>query len=190
LKIPAHYSKDIPVNSWVHRYAKAVASEVGLPSVSCSVEFCNDHRKYLIDMISNQVEYHKKLSDCAKKVTHRIHTFGKYLFYIIVLSCLVHLLEPCFEIHIEGYTLLIAAFLPALGAALAGILTQGEFYRIERRSKAMVDQLQSIVNELQKGESHSMAKLANLAESAAETMITEVMDWRVIFLAKSLEDVP
>jgi hypothetical protein len=200
LKVPAHDSQDNPANSWVHWHARSVAREAGLPEIQCDAEFRDTYQKHLIGIISEQVEYHKNLSDCGKKVTHCIHTIGMVFFIVILIFCALHLFEGVLKPLLaklklgvenwyppEALSLLITAFLPALGAALAGILTQGEFYRIERRSKAMAEQLQVIVEKLRKDENYSIEQLASLAESAAETIITEVLDWRVVFLAKPLE---
>jgi hypothetical protein len=90
-----------------------------------------------------------------------------------------------------------AAFLPALGAALAGIANQGEFRRIARRSMAMKEQLDRFLREaaVVRGRLHSGAiapaqsfdEAAALSADAARLLINEVLDWRVVVLDRPLQ---
>ena len=81
----------------------------------------------------------------------------------------------------------LAAIFPAFGAALHGIVSQGDFHQVARRSAAMYDWLSGIVAQVKVGqEAPSAEVLGELAEKAAEVMGAELIDWRVAFQDKPL----
>lgn len=84
-------------------------------------------------------------------------------------------------------------FFPALGAAMAGILNQGEFRRIAKRSAAMREQLLLLVEEIDRlrhrintaagpAQKQFSVQAAELASDVARLLLNEVLDWRVVFL--------
>ena len=57
-----------------------------------------------------------------------------------------------------------------------------------KRSRAMADRLQDINEDLaEQGLVLSSANLARAAEAAAQAMISEVLDWQIVFEEKPLE---
>ena len=94
----------------------------------------------------------------------------------------------------EGGLALFLTFLtvvgPAFGGALTAIRFQGEFERLIKRSRAMKAQLQKIAGELAKcqsaGAKPSSGALGEIATSGAQLMVSEVLDWRTVFLGRPL----
>jgi hypothetical protein len=89
------------------------------------------------------------------------------------------------------WTSFLAVVLPAFGAALVGIESQGEFSRIANRSEGMQARLKAYHDRLAAppppwSDSLPSAVVGEAAESAAEAMRAELMDWRVIFSEKPL----
>jgi hypothetical protein len=92
---------------------------------------------------------------------------------------------------------LLAAVLPAFGAALAGIREQGEFLRVSKRSLAMHDrlvqfkeQLESLRKPKNPGDPPPMLEsgpVIEIAISVIQLMVDEVLDWRVVFQDRPLE---
>jgi hypothetical protein len=91
----------------------------------------------------------------------------------------------------------LCGFAPAIGAALSGIVNQGEFRRIARRSEAMQAQLkmsltttETLLDELNAAPSQSQKQfsrtVAVVAGHAAGLLVNEVLDWRVVFLDRPL----
>jgi len=193
LTVPAHDAHANPANTWVNWHAQAIEREAGLLTLSCNRSYLDAYRQGLISdaggILTKQMDYHAGFATCAHRFPHCLHLCGTVIFITILVAGGIHLLEPVFEhvSHLAETTTLLAAFLPALGASLAGILTQGEFERIARRSTAMAERLGTIVEKLSnEARNHSSESLGHLAETAAQAMITEVLDWRVVFLAKPL----
>jgi len=88
-------------------------------------------------------------------------------------------------------------FFPALGAALAGIINQGEFRRLTHRSEAMWKQLKRLredTEELRTQIAATPAAAARqfstqavaLAGAAAGLLVHEILDWRVVLLDQPL----
>ena len=77
-------------------------------------------------------------------------------------------------------------FFPAFGAALAGIINQGEFRRIAQRSQSMSDQLQLQYKQIEALRHHLTAStdslpqlsahIAHVAGDTAGMMVNEVLD--------------
>ncbi len=193
LAVPAHDTHDDPANTWMNWHARSIAREAGLLNVCCNHSYLESYCRVLIGdsggIFGDQRDYHAGLARCAHRVTHRLHRIGMAFFITILIAGGVHLLEPVFGhvSYLTETTILLAAFLPALGASLAGILTQGEFERIARRSTAMAGQLGIVIETLTSEiHNHTSENLGHHAETAAQVMLTEVLDWRIVFLAKPL----
>lgn len=103
---------------------------------------------------------------------------------LIIGACAAHIFHL---IHDADTALTISAtFLPALGATVAGILSQGEFERIAHRSKGMAGRLDQIKDRLDKP-TLAAELLVEQANQAIVIMSQELSDWRIIFRAKPLE---
>ncbi len=90
----------------------------------------------------------------------------------------------------QRWLVFCSATLPALGAALAGISTQGEFARLARRSAAMEDGFKAFASEItalrpggvDAADGPTLAKVTPLAGKIAAAMVEENADWRVVFI--------
>jgi hypothetical protein len=99
---------------------------------------------------------------------------------------------------ILGSLTFVAGFVPALGAAVAGINNQGEFRRLVMRSEAMSARLLDLeqrAGALLKTLAASPSgpwiprvsgEASDLAIQTAQLMVNEVLDWRVVFLDQPL----
>lgn len=160
----------------------------GIPAVS----FCADYRKayqgYLLDMLNGQVGYHQTNSLRNHRIAHILHSLNTLLLFAILAACAAHIVwHETLTAAFKRDLTLFAACLPALGAAIAGILSQGEFARIANRSEGMEEHLRDIADTLDKHTDATVLELAQQAQSAIDTMSQELFDWRVIFRAKPLE---
>jgi RNase H-fold protein (predicted Holliday junction resolvase) len=122
-----------------------------------------------------------------------------------LLACSIHFMPGLFGVHLPSAVSAIltffCGFLPALGAALVGIVNQGEFLRVHKRSKAMKQQLKAILKEV-KYLSNEIAvatspleeqysqQVTALTANTARLLLHEVFDWRVVFLDRPLTTPP
>src|ERR1700693_1679053 len=87
----------------------------------------------------------------------------------------------------------VATVFPAVGAALAGIRSQGEFERVKKRSEAMRHSLEQILEKKLKDPSNVDTPISSTALSATvadsgQLMVDELLDWRIVFKDRPLPE--
>jgi hypothetical protein len=97
----------------------------------------------------------------------------------------------------EGLLTFFCGFFPALGGALAAINNQGEFRRTAKRSHAMhevinrkitrIDALCLKIANSEDNPTSFLREAQELAGDAANVLVREVLDWRVLFLDRPPE---
>jgi hypothetical protein len=119
-------------------------------------------------------------------MNHRLHHAGTVLFAVTLLACVVHVVRG----GEAAWLLVLATAPPAFGAAFYSISNQGEFARSGDRSQAMVRQLETLKEgDLKKALASGDERFADLrktAEEIAEVMISETIDWNVVFRYRPL----
>lgn len=190
----AHHTYDNSSNSWMQWHSRAVIRAAGLVSARIDMAYLEAYRDRLVGQnnspdqpwseIQDQMKYHEENAQCMKRMAHRLHGVGFTLFLLTLVVCTDHLIFHW--IH-PSFALLLAGGAPALGAALAGILIQGEFERLAKRSQAMHRSLKYWVDVVQDEKfAPTLGNLGYVTDTTAEMMMDEIMDWRVVFLEKPL----
>jgi len=198
-RLPAHAAGSDIRNTWMYWHFRAVVRAAGMITARMNVDYLNACRLLLRDglivgntdektrerRITGQLPYHRDNAARLHRLDHRLHLAGVALFVLTSLACIIHLLPIG---HLVNHWLTFAgAVLPAFGAALYAIRSQGEFTRVVKRSEAMADKLAQVASELEDvSQTSSSPALGRVAESAADCMIIEVLDWRIMFQARPL----
>jgi hypothetical protein len=137
-----------PGAGWVLWYLRATMRELGIPSGYLGPDY---QRKTLSAIIpaelEPQIEYHASNMDSLRRLHHRLHLIGNWCFataaiilfaFVVVYSLHtvfhVILFEPRHLAKIAAVVAVMTAFLPSLGAALAGIRFTGDFEGFAERS--------------------------------------------------------
>ena len=81
---------------------------------------------------------------------------------------------------------IVAAGLPAIGAAIFGIRMQGDFGSTEERSRGTADNLNRIADALEHPDV-TLARSTDLVEAAAATMLNDVSEWRRAYQKRTLQ---
>jgi hypothetical protein len=178
---------DDPRNSWMNWHFRAYLRQAGLLNVRITSGYLRNVASFLKQhSVARQIEYHERNSQRHRKMSIRSYGASLLLFGLTLIACLWHLLDGESSSWLFG---LIATFFPAVAAALAGIQHQGEFERIERRSEGMRQQLQQIAQQLddllESTKQITLVVVSHIARMAAQLMIDELLDWRVVFQVKS-----
>jgi hypothetical protein len=204
---PSHFSAyGHPGLTWMAWYARAIQREIGLPATSldrATVVHCVEDVR---SMIVAQSQYHARVAARSHRIEHRLHGIGISLMIVTLLAGIVHFAAAFEPLHLPlsapaiGGLIFLCGFLPALGAALAGIGNQAEFRRVAKRSTAMRDRFDELaaaagrlIDSLRTapapGAAHAQPSTAasDLASRATDHMIGEVLDWRVVFLDRPLD---
>lgn len=180
--VAAHHGDGDPRNTWVNWMFQAIIRNVGLCGASWDRGALEGQQALLKASLLEQVNYHEDTAKRYHHVHHRLHVTGIVLFSVTIVICLLHLFHVVPQIN--RYLTLSSALLPAFGAALAGILSQGEFHRIEIRSKQMAAKLREIHESLQQMTEPSYLALGQISDEMARTMLSELVEWRIGFLRK------
>ncbi len=192
-------------STWMSWYAHAVHRDIGLPSSSLDRPHLTAWIKDVLTMLTEQSRYHLATADGSDRVEHRLHLIGIVLLSITLLAGALHFLgalEPFSMVPTApmiGSLIFICGFLPAFGAALAGIANQAEFRRVAKRSRALHLHFEGLASRMREvlAEVEAVAdpparphqasvEAAAIALRATEHMINEVLDWRVVFIDRPL----
>ena len=203
-QIPAQWATyGLPGASWMAWYVRAIERALGLPAVEVTKDYLSGSLQHLRARLDGQAAWHETNCERAERIDHNLHVSSIALLIMTLLACTLHLLPGiCPVIHYPGWLppalTFLCGFCPALGAAMAGIINQGEFRRLAKRSKAMKEQLEIISGSMEKLQAEMDAapsgagkqfspRVASLASDAAGLLVNEVLDWRVVFLDQPLK---
>jgi hypothetical protein len=194
-----------PGSTWMAWYAQAVQRDVGLPSSSLEQTRLLGCIEDVLTMITNQSRYHTETAARSAVIEHRLHVVGVTLMTVTLLAGALHVaaaLDPLSMVPsppFVGTLIFVCGFLPALGAALAGIGNQAEFRRVAKRSTAMREHFNELANRTRALQDalkatpprplsrQASTEITELAWRATEHMINEVLDWRVMFIDRPLD---
>lgn len=149
--------------SWVNWYLRATSREIGPPEGTLNASFQSSLIEAILKFeINPQITYHKNNSDKMHAVNHGLHSTGDRLFgatsiilgiflilYLIKIMHLSHVIGSDFETalkhfldQVKPWVGFLAAFLPTLGSALAGIRFTGDFEGKAAQSEMMAASLE------------------------------------------------
>ena len=136
-----------------------------------------------------QIDYHRANASQLKRLDHRLHRIGNLLFLLTITACLVsvvgYLVAPAWVGAQAKSIIFVSAGLPALGTAIFGIRVQGDFSGTAERSRATAERLEALLILLEDSKSN-LSRAADLVEAAAQTMLSELSDWRVSYSQRKL----
>jgi hypothetical protein len=184
--IPEHSLRGVPRKTWVDAHFQAAVREAGMLRADLNRPYCLAYRKLLIEYeVTSQIQYHAHNSQLNSRIDRNLLWLATGLFFSTLLVCGMHLLDRSDTHH--GILVQLSAILPAFGAAIHGINSQGDFRNVARRSGDMNKWLSNILTRLQMaGDEISSDDLAAFAEEAAGVMGADLLDWRVDFQEKPL----
>lgn len=169
--------------TWMYWYAQAIVRHAGPLDRRFDRAYRLECRAALRHYVADQRRFHQ----IRVHRFHRLETFFEaaviVLFALAFLGALGHLF------HIPGlasYALVMTAGLPALAAAIHGLLTQAEFARLERRYESMQIYLDRVLSEIGRNDAQpddggpiqSRDDLVATALEVTSRMVDEVAEWR------------
>lgn len=185
-----------PTDTWMSWYFRAVVRKEGMARAKLDGEYLAECRRRLHDdLVREQLRYHRESAARHRTLRHVLHVFAVSMFSLAGVFCAAHLVPAVFPsqgwigaggVHWlhehRAWLTLLAAALPAWGAAAHAVSSQSEARRLAERSSSMVEVLGEFDRELSAEESSSL-DLMHHAGKVAQVMLDEVVDWRVIYQA-------
>jgi len=186
-----------PSSTWMTWYVQAIERKAGLPAARVDDSYLKSCLDQYAGLLKEQMEYHQSNAAVNLIIKRRLHRTGELTLWLTLICCLIHLssaLIPAFALPtITGNILVfLCGFLPALGAAMAGINHQGEFGRNSKSSSAMSEHLSNLNAEIdillrklseeknsQTGVEYS--QVVDMGREIANLMINEVSDWKIVY---------
>jgi hypothetical protein len=184
-KVPVHLRPSDPRQSWCNWHFRALARQAGLAKASVDREYLQDYQKVLQRSIKRQVNYHHDNHESFERLHHRPHFMAQLFFVLAAIACFLHVTGK-WERGFDTILSFCAIVLPSLGAAFAAILHHGEFERLALRSRALGARLEQLRREVASVAPES-GRLSRIAEEFADLMMSELVDWRFVFLDKDLD---
>jgi len=196
-------SYEHPSKTWMAWYVKALERSLGLPDAQLDFVYLNKYLNDLFAFVNDQKTYHSTNALNNHLIEERLHRSGVILIGATIAACVMHLLpliNP--ELHLRSgiaYLLtFLCGFLPALGAAVAGINNQGEFKSLSKTSESMQSEYATISEEISvlqlslkscKGEAdmHLYRKIKDITYRISYLMIEELSDWRITYNNRPLD---
>lgn len=193
-----------PTRSWMYWHVRAIARAAGLPSAEVDPHYvreCLEDLEAIADGPGiGQRSWHQTNSVRSNNIYRVLSVGSGMLFLATVVTTGVHfawlamdtkqdirsLAEKIVTQITLPWMILLSAFLPALGNALAGINHSGEFLRSAKRSRAMADEFALQAKRIRELAARSgeptLAEVIPIASRMAQSMVEEVIDWRAILL--------
>jgi len=189
--------------TWMAWYVKALERNLGLPNARINAVYLKKYLDDLLVLAQDQQAYHSTNSQSNHLIERRLHRSGIILVGATIAACMIHLL-PVFIPELQwpvGFARLLtflSGFLPALGAALAGINNQGEFKTLAKTSESMQHEYSILSAELsglkkalqssdEKSVIHLFKRIKDVAYRISHLMIEELSDWRITYHNRPLD---
>jgi hypothetical protein len=198
---------------WMLWYVRATMREIGLPNAILDGTYqwrlLNATLEHEIEGPHGQLAYHRRNSESLHRIDLMLHRLGVGCFVVTFVILLLFLggygLESwlgspaaagaghgsCFEnplLCAKPWVTFLAAGLPALGAALAGIRVQGDFEGSRERSQTMIAALAKLARDYRTAESRriDLDETAEMLIETAETMSEDLDAWQELYGRKRL----
>jgi hypothetical protein len=202
-RIPEHLALlGDPGQTWMYWQLRAIARATGIPDALVTPAYLGDCLEYLDRLVrggDGQIRFHVQNQKRSELLNHRLHGAALWMFGLTLACIAIHLLPHLFsrlgfvidrQEQLDRWLTLICATFPAFGAAMGGINNQGEFARIEKRSRSMTDLLGRFADRIDSLQAQKasgvdglrLKQVADLAGGVTQLMVDEVVEWRVIFI--------
>lgn len=174
--------KPIGSHGW---FARATAREIGMCEGHIDSPRVTAVRDQALVLIGDQVRYHEANAKRMNLMDHRLRLTGELLFVATIIACILWLLAKAagaeharlMGFDVTSPIIFISSLLPAIGAALYGIRTQGDFCALAGRSQLIVEQLGKLDRAIRR-DSLDYRRLTERLRRLSAIMLAEVDQWR------------
>ena len=204
--------------SWVAWYLRATIRELGLPFGSLDPAYQRKAliatREY---EVAGQITFNKENRVALQHLNHRLHWWGDLFFFAVAVVLVAYLIawainalsdapaiiatiSACVEdcgrdgplgcalAAAKPWVVFLAAMLPAMGAATAGLRFTGDFEGFANRSRETEEGLSEMLEVFERAEDRLEFELtAETLASTARAMNEDLSGWRELYARKRLD---
>ncbi len=188
-----------PTRSWMYWRMRAIGRAVGLPDARVDAAYIREQLDHLLDFIGvapgagvaahGQLGFHRVNCERMERIHDSLHRSTLALFVLTIAGVVLNWLLSSVPVRtplVTPWLVLISVVLPALGAALASINNQGEFTRLQRRSRAMAEGFEAMRLRITalagQATPPRLDAVTEVAAEIAAVMVDENVDWRIVVL--------
>lgn len=181
-------------DSWVDWMYRAVVREAGLLPLSLAAHLRGARALLLEGVLGGQIGYHERTARRNAAADGVLHRLTVTMFGLAFALAAVHLADLLLEpVHLRilptelaDVLIIPALILPALGGALHGLRSQGEFEETAERSRRMQERLETLRDQVLNLKELSVDDLGELAVEAATAMDAELGAWFQAYQSKAI----
>lgn len=149
IRVPVAAQHADPSSTWVNWIFRAVVRQAGLFDARVNGEYLAHCRALLVDdVVRGQAAYHGRVAHRLGTLHRRLHAVTIFLFVSALVVSLLHLLHVEWPSPLEEAPFVLAVLLPAIGAALHGFMSQGDFENVSLRAESAHRQLSRLADEM------------------------------------------
>ena len=184
-QVPGFFPHESGSEAFSQAFLQAVTRHLGLPSARVDAVFLNQRREALAHTLEGQAAFQGRAAHRYENIERILRRSGLVLFITAALFSLYDLAHSFLLTEfVSAWLTACTALLPAVGAMITGLATQGEYQRQTHRAVAMRRTLEVLLGELPRGSSLTLNALVTATHRAAEVLTSEVRDWQVLVSIK------
>lgn len=185
----------LPVHeSWVDWMFRAIVREAGVLPIDLERELAGARGILGKGVLDGQVAYHTSAAKRNADIDKRLHSLARWTFRIALILAILNLGLAIAEETIRfeppellgSMLLIVALVLPALGAVLHGLRSQGEYEDTALRSGHIKERLQDLRTRLDRQPPPTVEATAEVATQTASVMNSELAGWFIAYQSKTV----
>ncbi len=199
-RIDPHHRDD----AWVEWYVRSTLREIGIPSGTLnSLALGTAIASAIEDEITEQIAYNADAKGAYHDIDHKLHAWGVRLFIATLITGVSYLvlaiaygvihrpeiIEVSSQLKdfIKASVTFLGAGMPALGAALFGILATGDFKVASEQAARTSRELADLKLQLE-NEKHDPkpGRTSQLLLALTQTLTSDLRDWAKIYRMREL----
>lgn len=196
-RLPAHDSYHDPRGTWMAWQAHAVARDAGLVTARVDAAYRTAYLAFLRDGLisgippdTGQIGYHESAARRFERLELRAGDLKEGLMWAAIAVALIEVADNRLWAtwNLPPWFSALVAVFAGVGGAISSVAGQADAGRVKKRSRAMRERLDHIRGSLERPEAaSSAAALAEVADAAADAMVAELADYRMVFQGKPLK---
>jgi hypothetical protein len=181
--------------SWVDWMFRAIVREAGVLPIDLGTELPGARGILGKGVLDGQIAYHTRTAEWNARADRTLHRLASATFRIALWLALANLILAVVEqvFHkqpisgeIQNVLLIVTLVLPALGAAIHGLRSQGEYEETAIRSTRIMERLQDLRGRFDQQKSPTVDSTAEVATQTASVMNSELSAWFIAYQSKTV----